>query len=52
MITASGMIKVNDDELDRLADYYRTTEVRKTTALTFEQFLNLYLRGRWYERVV
>lgn len=51
-LNAASELKLDDAKLELLGNYYTDTHVRQTTAITFEQFLNLHERGRWHERVV
>ena len=51
-LNAASEIKLDDAKLELLGNYFTDTHVQATTGIHFEQFLNLYVRGRWHERVV
>ncbi|URN94530.1 MAG: hypothetical protein NAG76_22380 [Candidatus Pristimantibacillus lignocellulolyticus] len=45
-------MRISDERLEVLGNYFDQTNVRETIGMSFEQFLNLHERGRWHERVV
>lgn len=46
------MYKLDDAYLELLANYFTDEHIADKSMINFQDFLNIYFCGRWYERVV
>ena len=51
-LNAANEIKLNDAKLELLGNYYTDEKIAERTLFDFNDFLELYLMGRWHERVI